>query len=1066
MQWHRSNTFRLLLINALAITSTFVFSSGARCLANEAGKLQFNRDIRPILADACFACHGVDGNARQGDLRLDQREAAIDMGAIVPNDPKSSTLIARVLETDPDKIMPPPKSHKVLSEDQKNKLKLWIEQGAEYEPHWSFVAPTLPQLPQVKNEAWVRQPLDRFILDRLENVGLEPAPEADLATLARRAALDLIGLPPTPEQLDQLFADKSDRAYENYVERLLNLPEWGEQRGRYWLDYARYADTHGIHFDNYREMWAYRDWVVNAINRNMPFDQFTIEQLAGDLLPGANLDQRIASGFNRCNITTNEGGVIPEEYVVLYARDRTETTATVFLGLTTGCAVCHDHKFDPLTQQEFYSLSAFFNNTTQNPMDGNIKDTPPIIPVPMLDDREQVEKARETLARHEQKLKELRTSLQDIYKQWLADAQSLQALGWNAVPTEGLTAHLPLDEGSGNILHVVAGGQLQRVGLSGKSTWAAGHVANSAWVNVNATPGPEFENLGDFEADQPFTIATWIWVPDNANGALISRMDEANDYRGWDLWMQNGRIGTHIISKWPGNGLKIVSKSNIPTKKWVHAVITYDGSSKTDGVKIYVDGKLQEKTIESRELNGSIRTKTGLRLGQRSKERGPANSRLQDVRFYNRVVANDELDILRSRPRLFYLRSKAEGRSEQEENELFDQYLVGQNSEYQNESSLASKAKSDLDQLLARGTIAHVMQEKENSSPMAFVLFRGEYDKRREQVTPSTPKILPPFPEDFPKNRLGLARWLILPENPLYARVTVNRMWQEVFGTGLVRTSGDFGITGELPSHPELLDWLACDFRESGWDVKGFYRKLVTSAAYRQSAVVTEKKLELDRDNRLLSRGPRFRMDAEMVRDYALAASDLLVRKQGGPSVRPYQPPGVWEAVAMIGSNTRDYREDQGENVYRRSLYTFWKRSAPPASMDIFNAPSRENCTVRRERTNTPLQALVTLNDPQFVEAAKKLAITCLQAKLPDDQSRLEFIAKRVLCRTLRDAEREILSDSLKTLKQSYKQDPEAAQQLLGVGQLKIESDQEKTDLAAWTMLINEMMNLDEVLNK
>ncbi len=1032
-------------------------------MAAEPAGLEYNRDIRPILADACFACHGVDGAARQADLSLDLRQAAIDSGAIEPGKPSESSMIDRILTTDPERIMPPPKSHKKLSDAQKETLRKWVEQGADYQPHWSLIAPKKSEPPAVKNAQWVCNPIDQFILAQLEANGLSPAPEADLNTLARRAALDLTGLPPTPQQLADLRADQSPTAYENYVDRLLNAPEWGEHRGRYWLDYARFADTHGIHFDNYREMWSYRDWVIGAFNRNLPFDQFAIEQLAGDLLPEPTLDQRIASGFNRCNITTNEGGVIPEEYVVLYARDRTETASTVFLGLTAGCAVCHDHKFDQFTQREFYSLSAFFNNSTQNPMDGNVKDTPPIVQVPALEDRDKVPAVKAKLAEQEQAIKRLRDDLRKPYEQWLNDPASAQLLGWNAVPADGLIAHAPLDEGTGEFLHWIVGGQLQRVALGKAGSWDSGQVAASAWVNQPQN-SPLLPDVGNFDTSDPFSIALWVRVPDNANGALLARMDEAADFRGWDVWMQNGRIGTHIVSSWPKDALKVVSQSAIPANRWAHIAITYDGSARLEGVKIYVDGQLQAVQAEAKELKGSIRTQTPLRLGQRSASPGPANSRLQDLRFYNRVLSTAEADQLRSRTRLFYLRGKVTPRSAEEETELYDQYLSSFNETYQQAVLAKNATKTELDQLISRGTIAHVMQEKAEP-PMAFILFRGEYDKRRDQVQPATPDSLPPFPSDLPRNRLGLAKWLMLPENPLTARVTVNRFWQEVFGTGIVRTSGDFGVTGELPSHPELLDWLAIDFRESGWNVKAFFRQLVTSATYRQSAQVTPAKLQADRDNRWLSRGPRFRMDAEMVRDYALAASNLLVRKQGGPSVKPYQPPGVWEAVAMIGSNTRDYREDMGENIYRRSLYTFWKRSAPPASMDIFNAPSRETCTVRRERTNTPLQALVTLNDPQYVEAAKILAADVIKQSA-EDEGRLSLIGQRVLARDWKAEERPILLSSLADLRAGYRDNQGDAEKLLAVGQSKAPADIDARELAAWTMLINQIMNLDEVLNK
>jgi mono/diheme cytochrome c family protein len=752
-------------------------------------KVLFNRDIRPILAENCFACHGPDRASREASLRLDQRESAVKAGAIAPGNIDDSELLNRVFSEDSADRMPPPKSHKNLTDSQKALLRRWIVAGAEYQPQWALIAPVRPQPPAVADPAWARNPIDAFVYAAIQKRGLQPAPEADRRTLARRVSLDLTGLPPAPEDVETFVNDPSPSAYENLVDRLLASEHWGEHRARYWLDAARYADTNGVHFDNYREIWSYRDWVIDAFNGNLPFDRFTIEQLAGDLLPDPTLEQRVASGFNRCNITTNEGGVIGEEYLVLYARDRTETTARVWLGLTAGCAVCHDHKFDPLSQKEFYQMSAFFNNTTQAAMDGNVKDTPPTVFVPAAADR----------------------------KRWPALAAEL------------------------------------------------------AQARPVAAPGKTTARIAALEKEQ-----------------------------------------------------------------------------------------------------------AALRL---------------------------------------------------------------------------------------RGTAAHVMQERDGPAK-AFVLYRGEYDKRREQVSAETPGLLPPMPADLPRNRLGFARWLLRPEQPLTARVAVNRFWQELFGVGLVRTAEDFGVNGELPSHPELLDWLAVEFRESGWDVKKLFRLLVTSAAYRQSAEATPEKLEKDPQNRLLSRGPRFRMDAEMIRDCALATSGLLAPKIGGPSVKPYQPDGVWEAVAMMESNTRHYQRAQGENLYRRSLYTFWKRAAPPASMDIFNAPSRETCTVRRERTNTPLQALVTLNDPQFVEAARHLAQSLLEEGVPSGADRLDLAARRLLARRLRPEESQSALATLDKLLQYYRANPQQAKDLVAVGDSKADSALDPPVLAAWTMLMNQLLNLDETLNK
>ena len=793
------------------------------CLATAAEKLSFNRDVRPILAENCFTCHGPDSASRKADLRLDRRDAAVKSGAIAPGKPDESGMIHRIFSSDKDEVMPPRSIHKQLTAVQKEQLKAWIAAGAEYQPLWSFIPPARPALPAVHDANWVRNPIDRFVLAALEQRGLQPAPEADRRTLARRLSLDLTGLPPAAEMVEAFVNDKSPDACEKLVDRWMQSPHWGEHRARYWLDAARYADTNGIHFDNFREIWSFRDWVIDAFNQNMPFDRFTVEQLAGDLLPNATDEQRIATGFHRCNSTTNEGGAINEEYLVLYTRDRTETTSRVWMGLTANCAVCHDHKFDPLPQKEFYGLSAFFNNTKQAAMDGNIKDTPPVMFVAGTpQDRQQWKTIDGQIAEFKKQINDRKQAARADFEKWLA--------------------------------------------------------------------GP---------AQQPLSAKV---------------------------------LGFH-------------------------------------------DKPYQDLTAQ---LTETEKEKLAIR---------------------------------------------------------------------------------------ARGSMAHVVEERAEP-PRAYVLFRGDYDKRRDEVKPATPSFLPPMPAEEPRNRLGFARWLLRPEHPLTARVTVNRFWQEVFGTGLVKTTEDFGVNGETPVNQELLDWLAVDFRESGWDVKRLFRLMVTSAAYRQSAAATPEKLERDPQNRLLSRGPRFRMDAEMVRDHALAASGLLVAKIGGPSVKPYQPDGVWEAVAMPESNTRNYRADSGENLYRRSMYTLWKRAAPPASMDIFNAPTREACTVRRERTNTPLQALVTLNDPQFVEAARHLAETTLKQDGEKTENRIDFVARRLLARPLRPQEMQVVQSSLDALLKHYQANPEGAKSLLMVGQSPVDPKLNSSTLAAWTMLTNELMNLDEVLNK
>ncbi|HET6572920.1 MAG TPA: DUF1553 domain-containing protein [Fimbriiglobus sp.] len=1025
-------------------------------------KLKYNRDVRPILSENCFACHGPDSAARKAKLRLDVRDVAVEAEAIVPGKPDDSGAIQRIFADDESERMPPAKSHKTLTAAQKDILKRWVAEGAVYERHWSLIPPTRPAVPTVKDKTWVRNPIDAFVLAELEKRGLKPAPEADRRTLARRLSLDLIGLPPKPEDVEAFVNDKSPDYYEKFVDQLMASPHWGEHRGRYWLDAARYADTHGIHFDNYREIWAYRDWVINAFNQNMPFDRFTVEQLAGDLLPHPTLDQRVATGFNRCNITTNEGGIIDEEYVVLYARDRTETVGQVWMGLTVGCAVCHDHKFDPLPQRDFYALSAFFNNTTQGARDGNIPNTPPVVPVPRPEDRARWEVVAKQVAAAEAKLDARKAAAKGDFDRWLASAKAADVAG--RVPVDKLVFHAPLTEGKGKTVKATVAGEEKTFTLETGFDWT---IRRGERKGFTVRPGESIAApaVGDFEKDQPFTVSAWVSISKRGTtGGLVARMDEANKYRGWDLWMQADRVGMHVIHAWDQDALKVVMKAPLQPKKWYHVTATYDGSGKASGVRLFLDGEPAAVDIERDTLKSTIRTNVPLKVGQRDKGQRVQGVALQDVRVYSRGLTGTEAQQLAKAQRAAELLAEpADKRSAAEAEELFDWWLVTLDESYRRLATSLADLQKEETAIRSRGTVAHVMAEKPGA-PEAYVLNRGQYDQRRDKVGAATPSALPPM-GDLPHNRLGLAKWLLRADHPLTARVTVNRFWQQVFGTGIVRTPGDFGVTGEPPSHPDLLDWLAVEFREGNWDIKRFFKLIVTSNTYRQSAATTSAKLEKDADNRLLSRGPRFRMDAEMVRDYALAASGLLVQKIGGPSVKPYQPSGVWEAVAMPESNTRNYKQDHGDKLYRRSLYTFWKRAAPPASMEVFNAPTRETCTVRRDRTNTPLQALVTLNGDQFIEAARHLA----QLAMTADQSfdgRLDLMTKRLLARPLRPEETAVVKGVHDELLAHYKAKPDEAKKLIAVGESKADPKLDTSELAAWTMVANQLMNLDEVLNK
>ncbi|MDY3553323.1 DUF1553 domain-containing protein [Gemmata sp. JC717] len=1040
-----------------------VAAAPAAVVPAKPGGIEYNRDIRPILAETCFPCHGPDSGSRKAGLRLDLREAAIEAGAIVPGKPDKSSLIERIHADGEKELMPPLKSNKTLSPEQRKLLAKWIETGAEYQPHWSFIPPARPALPAVKDKSWVRTPVDSFVLAKLEAAGLKPAPEADRRTLARRLAFDLTGLPPAPADVEAFVSDTDANYYEKYVDKLMASPHWGEHRGRYWLDYARYADTHGIHFDNFREVWAYRDWVINALNANQKFDQFTIDQLAGDLLPNPTLDQKVATGFNRCNITTNEGGVIAEEYVVLYARDRTETTSQVWMGLTTGCAVCHDHKYDPISMRDFYSLSAFFNNTTQAVMDGNIPNTPPVIPVPRSEDRPRFDALAKELAAARAKLDARKVAAKAPFAEWLRSAKAADFEG--KPPTQGLVFHAPLKEGKGKEIAVTVGEKPRTVPFDAGYAWANGKDKKSAFT-IQPGKAIEFKDVGDFDRSQPFAVSMWVSINGRGkNGAIVARMDEANGYRGWDVWIQNDRIAMHVINTYPQDAVKVVAKGPLQPNKWTHVTVAYGGTGKPGGIKVYYDGEPQPHDVETDTLKSTTRTTVPFMIGQRSGGARVSGIALEDLRIYDRPFTGiDAQQLAGSRRTADILAKPADKRTPQETEELFTWWVVTQDAEYRALSAAYRKLQDEEVAIRSRGTIAHVMNERPNSQPAAFILTRGDYDKRADPVKADTPKSMPAMAKDLPRNRLGLAQWLVSKEHPLTARVTVNRFWQELYGTGLVRTSGDFGIAGELPSHPELLDWLALEF-QSHWDVKRFFKLLVTSATYRQAAVTTPEKLDKDRDNRLLSRGPRFRMDAEMIRDNALAVSGLLVRKIGGASVKPYQPDGVWEAVAMIGSNTRDYRRDAGESLYRRSMYTFWKRAAPPAAMEVLNAPNRETCTVRRDRTNTPLAALLTLNDVQFVEAARAFAEKALAAG-PADDARIDFVARRLLARPFRAEELAIVTDTLKNLRAHYKAKPEDAKKLIAFGESKPNAALDPSEVAAWTMLANQLMNLDEVLNK
>ena len=989
-----------------------------------ADQVDFRREIRPILSDSCFHCHGPDKDTRMAGLRLDVKSEAFSArknGApILPGNPGESLIMKRILHEKSALRMPPASSHKTMTAAQIGLLRRWIEQGADWQEHWAYTAPIKLALPAVDEATWSINPIDRFVFQRLKQAGLKPSSEADKRTLARRVALDSTGLPPEPSEVEAFLKDTRVDAYERFVDRQLASPHYGEHRARYWLDAARYADTHGLHIDNYREMWLFRDWVIKAFNKNLGFDIFTRDQIAGDLLPNGTKDQWIASGFHRNNVTTNEGGVIEDEVAAMYAKDRVDTTSTVFMGLTVGCATCHDHKFDPITQKDFYAMSAFFRNTTQKPLDGNISDTPPVLFQPALQDQ-----AR-----------------------------------WSKVESELVSAR------------GLRGLRADQIASKAKPDFRLSKQFEPNWklemFDFDKEGGPkEVAGFDKIQADKPFSVSMWIYYPKpDENWTLLSQYNgkekEGKNLRGWTIDIQGKQPVIKLIGE---NGDAIAARGGNAAKmdaaNWYHVAFTYDGSRrKKDALELYFNGSriVHEGKQESARagLEGSIGNNQPLRIGGDGNKRTFKGGQLKDVRIYDRVLSSEEIGVLEMLPRAIDAKPVELSRVWSAIEDGKTRKLMGQIAQLE----LERKA------ILRRGAVTHVMVERTDQKPMANILFRGMYDQPREKVEADVPQVLGGLGSGVEKNRLGLTQWLLKPENALFARVAVNRFWQEIFGTGLVKSSDDLGSQGEAPSHPELLDWIAVDFRENGWDVKRLIKQILTSAAYKQQAAASEAMLKLDPDNRLFSRGPRFRMDAEVVRDYALAASGLMARTIGGPSVRPYQPERIWETVAMDGSDTRFYKQDHGEALYRRSMYTFWKRSAPPPSMDIFNAPSRENCTVKRERTNTPLQALLTMNDVQFVEAARNLAQRAIEEHKNNFDEQLNYLSERLVSRKFEPKEREIVKASYRDFLRHYDTRPDDARKLIAVGESKGNSKLPAPEFAALTMVANELLNLDEVLNK
>ncbi len=1071
----RSNYFEFTFMTVPTYHWAVCFLLACFLAGNKAGAedgIAYNESVRPILAEYCFACHGTDAEARQAGLRLDVRDDAVELGAITPGDPDNSELIARICSDDAEMVMPPPETKKKLSALQKQTVHDWIASGAVYQPHWSLVPPVKATLPAIRTEDWVSNPIDYFVLHELERHGLQPAPEQEPDRLFRRLHLDITGLPPSPEQLEAFLADyrhDADASIGVWVDRLMQTSAWGEHRARYWLDAARYADTHGLHFDNYREIWPYRDWTIRAFNANQPFDEFILVQIAGYLLPNPTTDQMIATGFQRCNMTTNEGGTIDEENFAIYAADRVQTLGWVFLGLTTNCCQCHDHKFDPISMKDYYSLAAFFRNTDQAGKDGNIKDgNSPVLMLPGDSDLPRWNDLQREIEDAQAGVKAHRQSVADEIAAWIKSlsAESLKT----SIPSDGLLLHAPLVQQPAE--NDSAGGdEPVPVRFTGKEEWdSAGKFGPAPILRKQQTIILETE-VANFAKEQPFSFGAWV-KPGHVNnqGAVIARMDRQNRHRGWDLWQNGDGYAMHLIDAWPDNALKVATATSVIKQgQWQHVFVTYDGKFNPSSIRIFVDGRPIDLKTEMNTIKPDAETvsDTPLRLGQRSDAEVFEDAAVQDVRIYDRRLDDREVHALARIPDFCLWIELPDDQISPEQRKLFEDYYLDMfDSEYPLLVEKAADLEREREEIRQRSPITHVQRERSDSQPMAQILIRGEYDHPGEQVTAGTPAALHPFPVDAPQNRLGLARWLTDSRNPLTARVTVNRFWQQIFGQGIVTTSEDFGVMGSLPTHPQLLDWLAVEFQSSGWDVKLLFRLMLTSSTYRQSPAATVDKLEIDPGNQLLARGPRFRMDAEMIRDCALSASGLLSPKMYGPGTRPYQPEEIWNIVGMPDGDTRNYVMDSGENLYRRSIYNFWKRMAPSPNLETLGAPSREVCTVRRERTNTPLQALVTLNDPQFVEAARVLAEHAIIRAGKNDAAIAEWIWTQIVGREMKTREREIILAGKQELLKYYRANVADAAALVSVGQSPVDDNLDVEELAAWTLIGNQILNLDEALSK
>jgi hypothetical protein len=1050
-------SFRLRIF-ALAL-APLVWASALRGAAAE--PLQFNRDIRPILSDRCFKCHGPDKGARKANLRLDVPEGAYaesqksHLHAVVPGKPQASLLCQKIFATDPADVMPPPNSNLSLSAQEKEKLQRWIAEGAHYQPHWAFVPlPERVPLPAVKHKRWPRNEIDYFVLARLESEGLKPSKEADKLRWLRRMTYDLNGLPPTPSEAKAFLADHSPRAYDRVVDRLLASPHFGQRMAVPWLDSARYADSYGYQSDLLCPTWPYRDWVVDAFNRNLPYSQFIVDQIAGDMIAGADDSTRLATAFNRLHRQSNEGGAVEEEFRTEYVGDRIQTFSTVFLGLTLECTRCHDHKFDPFTQKDYYSLGAFFNSIDEYGLYNDTEHVPtPSLLLPNPEQKKAMSATAGARQEKEAKLARAATETEPAFQQWLARTNL-------AAEMPGLAAWYKLDALTANntftnVLNPAYFGSL------GPNKFAA--EKSSDGVQFTGDDALSFPGIGgNFPAWAPYTVVFRLYIPKSLTNAIICQRESGTDvgFHGMQLSLEKGRLMFIIQRFWPGNALAVRSLENVPTEEWVQIAMSSDGSAQAEGMALFLNGRKMDSEIVRNQLTKNPDDGgDGLSFGALFRETGLKDGRLKDIRIYSRPLATLEVQ------QLFDGHALSDALAARDA-ELLRPYYLAALSPTVAQAQL-ERCDAVRNYFQARDAVEEVSVMEDLPQPRpTYILARGQYDAPKTEdrrVGRATPAVLPPFPAASPNNRLGLAQWLIEPNHPLTARVAVNRFWQMIFGRGLVATSENFGVQGTPPSHPELLDWLARDFVNSNWDVKALLKKIVLSATYRQDSKRRPESADKDPENILLSRGSSQRLPAEMVRDTALAAAGLLEDSMGGPPVSPYSPGDLWRENNNMSPA---YQQSVGTALYRRSLYTVWKRTVPMPDMVEFDAPARDICTVKRNSTSTPQQAFVLLNDTQFVEAARELAEIALRDGGANTRSQITFAFWRLTARPPQEKELKLLAALWKEQREIFAKEPDRANKLLAVGSRERDARMDVIDEAAMTVVTQAIMNMDSTIWK